>query len=503
MGLRQSASHLDIRDILSMVWKRKWLILSPTVLVAAATFGASYLITPEYECSTIIQTDPQVQLIGAVQSLVGQPATSSRRSSSKGRLKAIYNDISSFAYITLLNESLQLNQLPHIEREARRQMQQQPSLPLEQARLNVLQSELKDGLEVEWAASDQIRLIITSDDPVQARDIANTLSEIFIEEKQREQLSQIRSSQDFSDVQLEKYERNLSRKIRQRTNLEKNMLTVKLDESITSESNRLDISSEIDRTTREIEDLRADEAATLALLAPISGIYTDRLTLHDSNEKKREMGELENQLSLIGDLMIKYAWNDPQILNFKVKVNNLLTSVENENRNLVDQQYNTYDQPTRRLLTQLFNTRSNLDYLYSKRPYLQGAMDELTGKINAVPESQARLAQLDREIVAATDLRDRFKRQQESSTISQALVEDMSSAKYRVVEPAKLPLSPVWPDRQRILLMGIILGLFIGGAAAMLIELLDNSFRKVEDVEETLGLTVLGIAPKIEFVKRL
>jgi len=82
-------------------------------------------------------------------------------------------------------------------------------------------------------------------------------------------------------------------------------------------------------------------------------------------------------------------------------------------------------------------------------------------------------------------------------------VEDMSSAKFRVVEPAKLPLAPVWPDRQRILLMGIILGLFIGGAAAMLIELLDNSLRKVEDVEETLGLTVLGIAPKIEFVKKL
>jgi succinoglycan biosynthesis transport protein ExoP len=503
MGLRQSASHLDIKDILSMVWRRKWLILSPAVLVAAATFGGSYLITPEYECSTIIKIDPQVQLIGAVQSLVGQPTTSSRRSSSKGQLKAIFNDISSFAYTTLLNESLQLNQLPHIESEARAQMQQQPSLPLEQARLNVLQAELKDGLEVEWAASDQIRLIITSDDPLQARDIANTLSEIFIEEKQREQLSQIRSSQDFSDVHLEKYERNLARIIRQRTNLEKNMLTAKLDESITSESNRLDISSEIDRTTREIEDLRADETGTLSLLAPISGIYTDRLTLQESNDKKRYMRELENQLSLIGDLMIRYTWNDPQILNFKVKINNLITSVENENGNLVDQQYNTYDQPTRRLLTRLFNTRSNLDYLYSKKPYLQGAMDELSAKINAIPESQARVAQLDREIAAATDLRDRFKRQQESSTISQALVEDMSSAKYRVVEPAKLPLSPVWPDRQRILLMGIILGLFIGGAAAMLIELLDNSFRKVEDVEETLGMTVLGIAPKIEFVKKL
>ena len=43
----------------------------------------------------------------------------------------------------------------------------------------------------------------------------------------------------------------------------------------------------------------------------------------------------------------------------------------------------------------------------------------------------------------------------------------------------------------------------IGGAVAFLVELLDSSFRKPEEVEEVLGLPVLGIAPRIDFLKKV
>ena len=49
----------------------------------------------------------------------------------------------------------------------------------------------------------------------------------------------------------------------------------------------------------------------------------------------------------------------------------------------------------------------------------------------------------------------------------------------------------------------LALGLVIGGAATILVELLDTSFKKVADVEEFLGLPVLGIAPKIEYMSKV
>jgi capsular polysaccharide biosynthesis protein len=55
----------------------------------------------------------------------------------------------------------------------------------------------------------------------------------------------------------------------------------------------------------------------------------------------------------------------------------------------------------------------------------------------------------------------------------------------------------------KIIMMGIMLGLVVGGAATMLVELLDKSFKKVEDIEHYLDLTVLGVTPEIEYLKRV
>jgi len=170
---------------------------------------------------------------------------------------------------------------------------------------------------------------------------------------------------------------------------------------------------------------------------------------------------------------------------------------------LVDAQYARFDQTVRKDLADLFNARTRLNYLYSRKPYLESALKDLAPATDLIPELEAQQAQLQRELQVATDIRDRFRRQQESSTISQALLEDRSSSKYRKVEPAKLALAPVSPNRQKILIMGIILGLALGGAVVLLVELMDSSFKKVEDVEEVLGLKVIGISPKVDFDKSL
>ena len=37
--------QLDVREILAMTWRRKWLIVIPLILVSAIAFAGSYLIT--------------------------------------------------------------------------------------------------------------------------------------------------------------------------------------------------------------------------------------------------------------------------------------------------------------------------------------------------------------------------------------------------------------------------------------------------------------------------
>lgn len=495
----------DIRELIKLVWKRKWLVIIPAFLSTCAAIGATYLLTPIYDSSTIIQVDAEIRLIGELQRLVG-PSTNWERQSSQARrdrLNSIFNEITSTQYTALLNDRLQLGSQPGVQEEARQYVLKQPNMSFETAVLNVLQLELKNNIGVSWAAGDQIELTVQSADPVQAKDIADHVAQIFIEERLKQELSQIRSSQDFSDIQLERYEKLLEDKISQRTILEQQLIGIQLDESIISESNRTEISDEISRTQEEINDLRNQERSLLTELETLTGLPRSQITLEQSDVIEREEEKLKNQLRSTGDMMIKYAWSHPQVLNFKLRLNNIIGTIERENGRLVGEQFSSQDETTRFKLQQLFDIRTNLTYLYTKKPYLESAMDELRTKTNLIPEYRARLDEIAQEIEATTDLRDRFKRQQESSAISQALAQDMSSSKYRVVEPAKLSLGPISPNRKKLTIMGFLLGVLLGAAAILLAELFDSSFKKVEEVEQYLNLPVLGIVSKIETIKKL
>jgi len=505
MSSSKAVGLIDVREIFALLWRRKWLIILPVPLVAALAFAGSYLLTPHFESSTIIAIDPEVQLIGDLQRMLSEPTSyAAFRSRDRGNvLRSIYNELTSSRYAALLDERLQLSQLPIVDEQARSYVELQASLTIERARLMVMQELLKSSVNLQWASNDQIRIIVTSPDAARARDMANTLSDIFIAEKIRQDLNDIRSSQDFSDVQLERYERQVSEKTAEITRVEQRIARLRSTDATMSEANRQEIEGEITQTETEIDDLRGRERTALARLRNVEGLNTNQLQVTDSDAKNEAEDELQSRLGQIGDLLSRYTWSHPQVINFKVRQNALLETVETENRALVNAQYPQYDPAVRNDLISLVNARARLNYLYAKKPYLESALSDLTPSTDLIPEYEAQLAQLQRELQVATDIRDRFRRQQESSTISQALLEDRSSTKYRQVEPAKLALAPVSPNRKKILALGIMLGLALGGAVVLLVELMDSSFKKVEDVEEVLGLRVIGISPKVDFDKHL
>ena len=64
-----------------------------------------------------------------------------------------------------------------------------------------------------------------------------------------------------------------------------------------------------------------------------------------------------------------------------------------------------------------------------------------------------------------------------------------------VIDKAELPGAPVSPSLSRNLFLAFALGVAAATAAVWLIELLDDTFKSVEDIEERLRLPVLGVIP--------
>jgi capsular exopolysaccharide synthesis family protein len=60
-----------------------------------------------------------------------------------------------------------------------------------------------------------------------------------------------------------------------------------------------------------------------------------------------------------------------------------------------------------------------------------------------------------------------------------------------------LPISPVYPKKDRILLIGALLGLLGGIAAAICLEYLDDTVKSTQEIEKWLSLPILGAVPKL------
>jgi len=75
----------------------------------------------------------------------------------------------------------------------------------------------------------------------------------------------------------------------------------------------------------------------------------------------------------------------------------------------------------------------------------------------------------------------------------------MRSNNIRIVDSARVPLSPSSPDIPRNLAIGLILGLCGGVGLAFLLESLDNTIRTPEQAEQVSGLPTLGVV--IQFLR--
>lgn len=66
------------------------------------------------------------------------------------------------------------------------------------------------------------------------------------------------------------------------------------------------------------------------------------------------------------------------------------------------------------------------------------------------------------------------------------------------LEDAKLPDSPSSPNIKRNVALGAVLGGFLAIVGVLVREILDDRIRRPEDIEDALGLTLLGIVPDID-----
>jgi len=85
----------------------------------------------------------------------------------------------------------------------------------------------------------------------------------------------------------------------------------------------------------------------------------------------------------------------------------------------------------------------------------------------------------------------------QNETLVSARLGGLKTSNIRIVDRAFVPRGPISPNKNRNLMLALLLGFFGGVGLVFLIEYLDNTVKGPEDVEKLVGLPSLGVIPHI------
>lgn len=125
---------------------------------------------------------------------------------------------------------------------------------------------------------------------------------------------------------------------------------------------------------------------------------------------------------------------------------------------------------------------------------LEASLAKARGAVQGLNRKEFELGVLEREVASSHDMFDMFMKRAKETNVST----DLQSAIARVVDLAVVPTLPVKPQKVQIIAIALVLGLFIGALAALLLDRLDNTIKTTEEVESRLKAPVLTTLPLLK-----
>ncbi|CAA7615415.1 Protein-tyrosine kinase [Candidatus Terasakiella magnetica] len=122
---------------------------------------------------------------------------------------------------------------------------------------------------------------------------------------------------------------------------------------------------------------------------------------------------------------------------------------------------------------------------------LQRALDGLRGQTNLAGEAEVKLRELERQAEVSRALYEsflsRFKRDSDQERVQRA--------NARVISPASIPTSASSPHKFAALVTAFLISLTLGIALVFILDRLDNAVRSADEAEELTGLSTLAVIP--------
>jgi len=264
---------------------------------------------------------------------------------------------------------------------------------------------------------------------------------------------------------------------------------------------RLKESEERLRGFREEKNVIALTAQSSNLLSRLQALEIEWAT---TMEAKKELEDVmrrvreasSNPLSSRGAFSSEKASSLYQKLNSRlvdlmIKRHTLLVQYTSSHPEVIEMN-KQIGEVTQKMITEL---ESHLKTQTKKGEKLRKEIDTLREQIRGLPDRGLQLSRLERDVERLGQTHSLLE-----TKYQEALIQDAEKPEeVTIIRPAFEPSKPInSPHTTSSALLGAMIGLALGVVFAFIVETFDTSLGAIEDVEETLGLQVLGLIPHLD-----
>ncbi len=483
-SINASAKNPDTRilifDYLDIISRRKWWLIVPVLIsLIPAIFLYKYL-PKSYISSTLILVEPQ-----KVPSDYVKPAISGTM---EDRLATIRQQILSRSLLHKIIDEFGLykKEIKNLSSE------------------EVLDS-MRKQIDIKTVGSRNVDAFIISfegSDPKTVMNVTNKLASLYIEENLKVRQDLIEGTTDFLEVELQRLKESLDKqeqKISDHKRKYMGSLPQQLDANLRSldryqmELQTISASLNLEEDKKSALEKRLEVARNI----PVTG--TELQTERGSNNP--DYDNLERMKRTLESLQADYTDAYPDVIILKRKIKDVEDALARKDS--ADDKTKGKINPDIRALygsavqRQLFDTNKEIQSLRERQQSLGLKIQQLEKEVASTPLREQEVQGLLRDYDDTKRAYQSLLEKKLSAKLSENLEKRQKGEQFRIMDLANLPEKPSKPILAGVFGMCLAGGFGAGAGLIFLVEALDTSFKKPEEIEEELGLHVLAGIPTL------
>jgi len=340
-----------------------------------------------------------------------------------------------------------------------------------QSRLSVTQVKNSPLLEINFESSD----------PKLAAKVANTLTETYLENDLESRLKMTKKAAGWLIERLEGLRLTLekSEKALQRYLEQHSLIDVAGVKSVVADQ-LMEVSRELEKARKQLsEGTNAYRQIDALKGRPIEDYETLPMVLNHAligHFKEIEAGALGK----VAELTKRYGAQHPTMIAAKAELKAAQDNTIKQINQVIESFSKEYQVANANVVA------------------LQKRMKQLENQVQDITQKEYQLRVLQRDVETNRQLYDMFLARFKETDVSQT----QQSSVGRVVDPAVVPIYPSKPRKNMIIALALMVGFVLLVMLAFLLDYLDNTLKGGEDVEQKMGLPLLGILPKVKVSKK-